>query len=255
MKKIVAIGGGEIGRAGYSVETGEIDKEIIRLSGKKNPKLLFIPTASVDSESYFGDIKNYFGKNLGCEVDVLYLIKERLLKKEIENKIFSADIIYVGGGNTLKMMKVWRKIGVDKLLRGAYIKGITISGISAGAMCWFDSGHSDSMKFYNPKEWKYINVKGIGIVKGIFCPHFNGQSFGKSRKEHFEKMIKKNGGVGIAIDNKCAIEIIDDKYFKIISSAADASAYRVYKKCGKIISKKIKQTSELLPIGILYECV
>src|SRR3989338_5960150 len=99
--KIVAIGGGEIGRPGYPVETTKIDKEIIALTGKTNPRLLFIPTASSDSELYYETVKKHFGKTLGCKTDVLYLINKDLSKKEIEQTIFGADIIYVGGGNTL----------------------------------------------------------------------------------------------------------------------------------------------------------
>ena len=71
MKKIVAIGGGEIGSPGCLIETTKIDKEIIRLSGKKRPRVLFIPTASSDSDGYFETVKKHFGKRLGCEVDVL----------------------------------------------------------------------------------------------------------------------------------------------------------------------------------------
>jgi dipeptidase E len=71
MKKIVAIGGGEIGKPGYPVETTKIDKEILRLTGKKSPRLLFIPTASDDSELYFETVKKHFGKRLGCTTDVL----------------------------------------------------------------------------------------------------------------------------------------------------------------------------------------
>ena len=86
MKKIVAIGGGEIGRPGFPIETTEIDKEIIKLTSKKNPKVLFIPTASSDSESYYKIVKKYFGDKLGCKTDVLYLIKEKITKKEIKRK-------------------------------------------------------------------------------------------------------------------------------------------------------------------------
>jgi dipeptidase E len=253
MKKLIAIGGGEIGGSGFSVETAQIDEEIVRMSGKKNPRLLFIPTASGDSESYFEDIKNHFGNRLSCKLDVLYLIKERLSKREIEKKILGADIIYVGGGNTLKMMKIWRKVGVDKSLRRAYNKGRIISGISAGAICWFDSGHSDSMKFYDAKKWNYINVKGMGLVRGIFCPHYDGESLGMPRKEHFKNLIKKIGGIGIAVDNNCAIEIIDDKYFKIVASNPGAAAYRVYKKHGRVVAERIEMKQELLPLGNLYE--
>ncbi|MBP7848299.1 Type 1 glutamine amidotransferase-like domain-containing protein [Patescibacteria group bacterium] len=90
MLKIVAIGGGSV----KEKSTLKIDKEIITFSGKKNPKLLFIPTASSDSETYFAGIKKHF-ESLGCKADVLYLIKDALSKKEIEKKILSSDIIYV----------------------------------------------------------------------------------------------------------------------------------------------------------------
>ena len=119
MTKIIAIGGGEIGRPSYPVETTKIDKEIMALSGKKKPRFIFIPTASSDSEGYVKTVKRHFGKRLNCRVDILYLIKEKPSKKEIEKKILNSDIIYVGGGNTLKMMKIWRKYGVDKILKKA----------------------------------------------------------------------------------------------------------------------------------------
>jgi dipeptidase E len=168
-KAIVAIGGGEIRTRG----TAAIDREIIRLSCKKHPKLLFLPTASSDSQRYWEHIQKYFGDFLKCKTDVLYLLKERPSKEQIRLKISSADVIYVGGGNTLFMMRVWRRLGVDRLLRTAYENGTVLSGISAGAICWFDSGHSDSMSFYNPRKWKYINVRGLGLVQGMFCPHYN----------------------------------------------------------------------------------
>ena len=135
MKKIVAVGGGEIGRPGYSIETAKIDKEIIKLSGKKRPKFLFIPTASLDADDYVKVVNNYFGNKLGCVIDVLYLVNKKISRREIENKILNSDIIYVGGGNTFKMLKLWRKLGVDKVLAAAYKKGIVHSGVSAGAIC------------------------------------------------------------------------------------------------------------------------
>jgi len=253
MKKIVAIVGGEICRAGYSVETGEIDKEIIRLSGKKNPKLLFIPTASSDSELYYNDIKKHFGDTLECETDALYLIKEKPSKKEIEKKIFGADIIYVGGGNTLKMMKVWRAQGVDNTLKQCYDKGISRCGVSAGAICWFEAGHSDSMKYYKQGNWDYIKVKGIGLAKGIFCPHYDGMTLGLPRKDYFQQMIKNNGGFGIAVEKDWAIEIVDGKYFKIIASTPGASAYKVFKNGKRVVSGKIEQKAEMAPIEVLYK--
>lgn len=248
MKKIIAIGGGEIGRPGYPTETTQIDKEIIKLSGKKQPKLLFIPTASSDSELYFNTVKKHFGNKLGCKVDVLYLIKENPTKKEIKNKIFNSDIIYVGGGDTLKMMKIWRKIGVDKILVSAYNKGIILSGLSAGSICWFKWGNSDSKRFNNPKA-NLIKVCGLNLIPVLHCPHYD---FEKDRESDLKKMMKKISGVAIAIDNCCAIEIIDDKY-RIISSRLSANAYKVYWKSNKYYKELIKKDKVFSPIKNLIK--
>ncbi len=207
---IVAIGGGKIATR----QTLAIDRAIIRLLNKKNPKLLFIPTASSDSEIYWKQVQKHFGDFLKCETDVLFLIKENPSRAQIRSKISAADIIYVGGGNTLQMMRIWRRLGVDKLLIAAYKKGTVFAGISAGSICWFDSGHSDSLSFYNPRTWKYIKVKGLGLIPGINCPHYNGKTRGVPRRKDFQNLIRKTGGMGIAIENHCAIEFRDAGFSK-----------------------------------------
>jgi dipeptidase E len=247
-KAIVAIGGGDIRTRG----TVAIDREIIRLSAKKHPKLLFIPTASSDSQRYWKNVRNYFGKFLKCQTHVLFLIEERPSRQNIRKQILSADIIYVGGGNTLLMMRLWRRLGVDKLLRAAYQKGTVLSGISAGAICWFESGHSDSMSFYNPRKWKYINVKGLGLIKGIHCPHYNSITLGIPRRRHFRDMIRKTGGIGIAIENNCAIEFIDRRFYRVIVSRDYARAYRVCKRGGKVVSEQIPRQDRLVPLNSLF---
>jgi len=244
--KIVAIGGGEIGRSGYSIETTSIDKEIIRLSGKARPRMLFIPTSSSDSESYLGDVKRHFGKRLGCKVDVLYLIREKPSMQEIGNKILNSDIIYVGGGNTLKMLKAWRKTGTDKILRKAYERGIVLSGVSAGAICWFRYGSSDSRKF-SRKRGKLMRVRGLGFVNATYCPHYDME---KDRKPHVKRMMRKAAGVALTFDNCSAIEIVDGQ-FRIISSKKSANAYKVYWEKGKFRHEAIEKSKEFLPLEIL----
>lgn len=240
MKKIVAIGGGEIGRPGFPVETAKIDKEIIRLTGKKNPRMLFLPTASSDSELYYDVVQKYFGKKLGCKVNVLNLIREKLSQKEIKEKILCSDIIYVGGGNTLKMMKIWKKMGVDKILKLAHEKGIVLSGLSAGSICWFKYGSSDSRREKNPKA-DLIKVSGLGLINAVHCPHYH---FEKDRIPDLKKMMKKTYGVAIALDNCSAIEVIDEKY-RIITSKSSANAYKVYWKNNKYHEEKIKEEKKL----------
>jgi dipeptidase E len=239
-KAIVAIGGGEIRTRG----TTDIDREIIRLSNREHPKILFIPTASSDSERYCRRFTEHFGKFLKCKTEVLLLL-DAPSAQEVERKIFSADIIYVGGGNTLYMMRVWRRLGVDQLLRRAYADGIVLAGISAGAICWFDSGHSDSMSFYSPRDWKYINVKGLGLINGVHCPHYNGRTRGVPRRRAFREMIRKIGGTGIALENNCALEFIDGRFYRVISSKANARAYRVYKSGGDVVAKQIRPEQQL----------
>jgi dipeptidase E len=247
MGKIIAIGGGEIGRPGYPVETTKIDKEIVRLSGKRQPRFLFIPTASSDADVYVKAVQKYFGEKLGCNVSHLLLKSEPSLK-QIKSKILNSDIIYVGGGNTKKMLMVWRKLKVDKILNQAFKKGIILSGLSAGAVCWFRFVMSDARAFRNPKKiFSYMRLKGLGIIPLSASPHHIRE---RSRKYGIIKMMKKTPGVGIALDDFSALEIIDEK-FRIITSKPHAKVYKVYKKRNGVIYKPIKKQLKFLPLSNL----
>jgi dipeptidase E len=166
MTKIIAIGGGEVrepkedGDGFYPTETTAIDQEILRLTEKKNPRLLFIPTASYDSVDYYERMKWHFTHIGFSEVNALYLSDKSLTKQEIEQTILSHDAIYVGGGNTLRMMNVWKKLGVDKILKQALDSNIVLAGLSAGSICWFNCGNSDSRKFTSGSD-KLIKVTGL----------------------------------------------------------------------------------------------
>jgi dipeptidase E len=249
-KTIVAIGGGDIRTRG----TAPIDREIIRLSKKKTPTLLFIPTASSDSDRYWHHVREYFGGFLRCRTEVLFLIKERPSRATMRSRILSADIIYVGGGNTLQMMRLWRRLGVDTMLKSAYRRGIVLCGISAGSICWFDSGHSDSMSFYNPKRWHYINVKGLGLIDGLHCPHYNSRTRGIHRRRNFRDMVRKTGQVGIAIENNCAIVFIDGTLYKVLTSKSYAGAYRVCRNGSAVVSTRIPQVKRLTALSALTNC-
>ena len=248
MIKIIAIGGGEIGRPGYPIETTNIDKEIIKLSGKKKPKVLFIPTASSDSKGYCDVFTKHFGTRLGCKVNILYLVNNRPSHKLICEAILNADIIYVGGGNTLKMMNIWRKLGLDEILFKAAERGIILSGLSAGSICWFKYGNSDSRKFKN-KNAGLIKVSGLGMINALNCPHYD---FEPERKADLKKMMQKTPGVALALDNCCALEVVDSKY-KIISSKPIANAYKVYWKSGEYKKELIKKERYFKPLNLLLD--
>ena len=243
-RKIVALGGGEIGRPGYPVETTGIDEEIIRLAGRSNPHLLFFPAAAGDSESYYEAVRKHFGRTLGCQTDVLYLIKERPTTPQIERKVSWADIVYVGGGNTLRLMKACRKSGTDAVLRRAWQTGTVLSGLSAGAICWFAWGNSDARKFKDPAA-DLIRVRGLGFVNALFCPHYDVE---RDRRTDLKKMMRRAPGVAIAVDNCCAVEIVDDA-FRIISSKPEARAYRVYWAHDAFHEERIEKAVEFKPLS------
>lgn len=248
MKKIIAVGGGQIGgRPGVKIETLGIDKEIVNLSGKRNPRLLFIPTASGDASGYVEMVKNYFGKKLGCKVDSLELVAKKYTKKELEDKILKTDIVYVGGGNTLKMMKVWRKFGVDILLEKAMKKGVVLSGLSAGSICWFQYGNSDSARFGKNKEASMIRVRGLNMLPALHCPHYDIE---KHREASLKEMMKKNRGIAIAIDNCAALEVIGDQY-RVIKTKKAANAYKVYWNNGKYHKELIVAKKNMQPLNKL----
>ncbi len=228
---VVGIGGGEFRLR----ETLDMDKEIVRLTGKYKPTALFLPTASGDSESYSRMFIETYGELLGCATNVLHIANKTASPREIESAILSSDLVYVGGGNTLKMMRRWRRLGLDAVLRTAFDQGVLLSGISAGAMCWFKAGHSDSLRFYNSDNWRFIAVAGLGLIDATLCPHYDQPWKGGSRKASFQTMVARRGGTGIALDNNCAIVFKDGRY-KIIATTPRSSAYMVFKSKGKMIT-------------------
>jgi dipeptidase E len=246
MKAIVAIGGGEMGRPGTEVETTAIDKEVLRLTGKKRPKVLFIPTASSDSTGYFDVVKKHYGDRLGADVDVLWLIKETPTKADIRKKILLADAIYVGGGNTAKMIRIWKKYGVDAILRDAWKQGVVLSGLSAGSICWFLGGTSDSRRFKDPKAG-LIKVSALGFIKAYHSPHHNVE---KDRRPELKRIMRRTPGVAIALDNCSALEIIDDTY-RVLTSKSTARAHKTFWKAGKYYEIEIPASTQFKPLSEL----
>ncbi len=229
MGKIVAIGGGEISKN----KTLLIDKFIINLSNKINPKVLFIPTASNDADGYIELFTKYF-TDLNCIVDSLCLVTKDLSKKEIEDKILNSDIIYVGGGNTKKMMNIWKEKNVDTFLKSAYEKGIVLSGLSAGSICWFKWGHSDSDIIENGDECDFSKVTGLGILNFAHCPHYN-----ETGRESFDEMISLDNIKGIALEDCTALVEIDGE-FSIIKSDESYRSFIINNNSGIVKKQELK---------------
>ena len=234
-RKIVAIGGGEL----KMLETADIDRRIVELTGKARPKALFIPTASGDAAGYAETFEVCYGEHFGCQTRILNLIQNPPAFEKMSALVLESDLIYVGGGNTYRMMKIWRRLGLDTVLMEAASRGIVLSGLSAGAICWFKYGCSDSRSFSSSLEWDYIRVSGLGFINAVYCPHYHYEK----REEAFSKMIEKRGGIGIACDNNAALEIVGNRY-RVLTSTPDAKAYKLFKQNGRAIVSELPQESE-----------
>ncbi|HEX5743838.1 MAG TPA: peptidase E [Candidatus Saccharimonadales bacterium] len=236
MGKIVALGGGVfMGKKEdrFPPKMKPIHEEIIRLTGKRRPRILYIPTAADDSVKRIKGFRKYY-TGLGCEVDVLCLLKRkgRPSQMEIKSKIESADAVFVTGGNTHRTIATWKRHGVDRLLKQAYRQGKVMSGYSAGAICWFAYGNSDSFS----KE-RIFRVTAMGIINALICPHYDSEPH---RQPVLKKMMRRTYGmVAIALDEYAVIEIIDGKY-RILTAQPSAQARRIYWKMDEYVIQAIK---------------
>lgn len=229
MGKIAAIGGGKYDNG----EIVSIVKDICDLCEKENPKMLFIPTAShdnIDGDQY---MKKAFTDN-GCSIDHLFLTDKALTEDEIKEKILSADIIYVGGGDTGFLMRTWKKKHADKYLLEAYNKGIILSGYSAGALCWFDTGYDDC-----GKDHAYTFVKCMGILPFCCCPHAESDSW-----RSFWDAIKTRDENGLALDDGACL-IFDKDEIRYVCGNEDGDV-NLFRKDNGHIPEDITATPEIL---------
>lgn len=241
MPKIVAVGGG-----GYEGRPAEkLFAELVRLSGKRRPRMLLIPTAGHDRPDVCERVFRAFGRQ-DARPDKLLLLTDPPPASTRREKLGAADIVWVSGGNTLKMMRRWRHLGVDRLLAAALERGAVLAGSSAGAICWCDYGHSDSMADYHPDDWQYIRVRGLGYVPVTFCPHYSEEG----RQESFHGMIARHGGIGLAADEFCALVVIGRRY-RILTTHRGAHAYRVTRRRGGVTVEPVAAGPSLRPLAEL----
>ncbi len=179
--KLMLIGGGNVGRSNTSYETKKIDEEIVKLTNKKEPNFLFIGLADNFSDSYYKVIKDIY-KNLGCVTGKI--TKKTLTHMEVvQDKIKNADIIYIGGGNTVKLVKVLKDTKMDEMLKEALQRNCILAGMSAGAISFCKYGLSD-VEIINNVSNNYVKVDGLGFLPFMFVPHFSADP---KKKEDLKK--------------------------------------------------------------------
>ena len=212
-KQILAMGGG-----GFTTkpENLKLDRYLLSMSNKKNPKVCFIPTASGDDEGYRRRFYSSY-KKLKCETSHLSLFWPP--EGDLRNFVLDKDIFYVGGGNTRNLMVLWKEWGLDKFLHEAWCNGAIMAGLSAGSICWFEQGLTDS------QTGKLLPLDCLGFLSGSNCPHFDTEI---QRRPEYHKAIL-NGAMmpGIACDDGVAAHFIDGKLERCVSSLPNAKAYTI----------------------------
>ena len=219
-KQIVAMGGG-----GWGMEPDNplLDWYIYGLSDKEEPKVCFIPTASGDSEQYIDRFYRHF---VPKPAHLSHLSLFEPSTSDLETLILSQDIIYVGGGNTKNLIALWKEWQLDSILRKAWNRGIILCGVSAGSICWFEEGVTDSI------PGRRTVLKCLGFLTGSNCPHYNWEAY----KSGYHQLLSQGLiGKGYATEDGVALHFINDSLKNIVSSRPKAQAYYLEKKNEKVI--------------------
>jgi dipeptidase E len=226
-KQTVTIGGGSFG---FTSKVTAIDEYILKLANKKYPKIAFIGTASGDAPNYIQIFYRAFVQK-DCLCSHYDIFNSNHV--DIESFLLEQDIIYVGGGNTFNMITLWKARGVDQILKKTWDKGIILCGISAGSICWFESGNTDSFGGLD-------KVEGLGFLPYSNSPHYNSES---GRRDNFQSLIK-NGEIvdGYGVDDHVALHFVDTQLYSTICESDNAFAYRTYLHNNNLIEDKIQPT-------------
>lgn len=228
---IVALGGG-----GFSTEPDNplIDDFILSLSARQPAKICFVPTASADSAPYLVKFYRAFsGRAIATDLTIFdpsAVPRRPSHTSEIANFIAGQDIFYVGGGNTANLLAIWRAHGIDGALREAWRSGKILCGISAGMICWFRDGLTDSFGGLAPLG------DGLGLIQASACPHYDGES---GRPAAYRKAISDGMVGGYAADDGIALHFQGTKFIEAVSSRENACAYRVDLIDGRVEEKKL----------------
>ncbi|MBP2018272.1 peptidase E [Symbiobacterium terraclitae] len=225
MRQIVAMGGG-----GFSMEPENplLDRYVLGLTGKDRPKVCFLPTASGDAEGY---IINFYRAMVRLNAEPTHLSLLHPTERDMAGLLLAQDVIYVGGGNTKNMLALWRAWGLDEILRTAWERGVVLAGLSAGSICWFEQGVTDSV----PGELSALPA--LGFLKGSHCPHYDGEP---ERRPAYHRL--RAAGLlsdGIAADDGVGLHYVGDELAKVVSSRPGARAYRVYAEGGAVREEPI----------------
>ncbi len=195
-------------------QTQRLRDFVLGLVGAERPKVLFVPTASADDDSYIVQFHEWFDAGAA----VTHLKTFPWPPVGLRELVLSQDAICVGGGNTANMLAIWRGHGIDVLMREAWERGVVLWGMSAGMICWFEHGVTDS---YGPA---LDAVDGLGFLPGSACPHYDGEEL---RRPRYRELVDAGLAEGLAADDGVGLHFVGAELAEVVSCRPGAAAYRV----------------------------
>lgn len=208
--QIIAIGG-----AGFSSGAPLMENYLLAQTAQTTPAVSFVPTASGDSDSYIARFYETFAP-LPCRPSVLKLFRRTT---DLRKYLLAQDLIFVGGGNTKSMLAVWRDWDIPALLQEAWQSGVVLAGTSAGAICWFEHGTTDSF------EGALRGLPCLGFLPGTLCPHYDAEV---DRRPSLHKLLNNRDlPGGYAIDDAAALHFIGNSLHRAVASDKKSQAFSV----------------------------
>jgi peptidase E len=220
MQQIIAMGGG-----GFSMEPDNLalDRYILAQARSSNPAVCFLPTASGDADGY---IVKFYAAFTALDCQPCHLSLFGRTPADINDYLLGQDVVYVGGGNTRSMLALWREWGVDLALRAAWEQGVVLAGLSAGAICWFEQGVTDSV------AGGLGPLAGLGLLAGSCCPHYDGEA---ERRPAYRRMVAEGLiAPGYALDDGAALHFSGTELRSVVASRREAKAFRVALRSGAV---------------------
>jgi len=205
---------------------------MVTLTGKPRPRMCYLPTANADSPA--GSISWF---RMCAPMNVTPFVQESFIastqqSQSWEDVLLSMDAIVASGGNTLNHQAIWKAQGIDVILRLAWDRGIVLGGASAGSLCWFEEGTTDS----RPKALS--TVQCLGFLKGSHSPHYDRE---KDRRPLYQKLIGAGEmKPGYACDNDAGIYFEDNEVKRVVATRAEAKVYYVSVVNGKVVEKVLQ---------------
>jgi peptidase E len=225
-QRIVAFGGA-------SLEPGSTDgplhQYLLDLTGEDRPRICFLGTASGDNPGYAANFYAWFARR--AEATHLGLFDRRI--DDIRGLLLDQDIVYVGGGNTANMLAVWRTHGVDDALEAAWKAGVILAGPSAGAVCWFEGGTTDS---FGPEIGALRD--GLRLLRGSFCPHYDSESLRRPRYQELVGTGKLPNGY--AADDGVGLLFSGNDLAEVVAAMPESRAFRVERSRGGVDETSLK---------------